>query len=126
MIFLCRAEDLAATGAKSVVLGEGLDQLDVVVVRNEGRHFAYINSCPHQFIPLDIFPDHFLAEDGKHLMCSGHGALFEPDTGLCIDGPCENEFLDPLTIEEKDGEIYLNDPRPPEVIARDKRAKRNW
>jgi len=126
MIFLCRAEEIAATRAKSVVLGQGADRLDVVVVLSDGKHHAFINSCPHQFIPLDIFPDQFFSEDGKHLMCCGHGALFEPDTGLCIEGPCYDESLDKLQIVEMDGAIYLNEARPPEIIARQKRAKRNW
>ena len=126
MILLCRAEDLTPNGAKGMVLGEGADRLDVLVVAKDGKHHAYINSCPHQFIPLEIFPDHFFSEDKKHLICSGHGALFEPDTGLCVDGPCEDEFLDRLEIVEKDGGIYLNETRAPEEIAREKRAKRNW
>jgi nitrite reductase/ring-hydroxylating ferredoxin subunit len=113
-------------GAKSIVLGEGGDRLDVVVVVKDGRHHAYINSCPHQFIPLEIFPDHFYSEDKRHLICSGHGALFEPDTGLCIEGPCENDSLDRLRITEKDGDIYLDETDAPEEIARAKRAKRNW
>jgi nitrite reductase/ring-hydroxylating ferredoxin subunit len=126
VIFLCRADEVAATGAKSVVLGEGADRLDVVVVLKDGKHYGYINSCPHQFIPLEIFPDQFFSDDGKHLICCGHGALFEPDTGLCIEGPCENEYLDSLAITEKDGLIYLSEACTPDVIAREKRAKRNW
>ena len=126
MIFLCRAEEVRTTGAKSVVLGQGADRLDVVIVLKGGKHYAYINSCPHQFIPLDIFPDQFFSEDGKYLMCSGHGALFEPETGLCIEGPCYDEGLDRLRIVEKNGEIYLDEARPPDVIAREKRSKRNW
>lgn len=126
MILLCRAEELAPNGAKGMMLGEGTDRLDVVVVAKDGKHHAYINSCPHQFIPLEIFPGHFFSEDKKHLICSGHGALFEPDTGLCVNGPCEDEFLERLEIVEKDGEIYLNETRAPEEIAREKRAKRNW
>ncbi len=126
MILLCRAEEIAPNGAKGIVLGEGADRLEIVVVQKDARHHAYINSCPHQFIPLEIFPEHFHSADKKHLICSGHGALFEPDTGLCIDGPCEDEFLDRLNIVEKDGDIYLDEPRSPQKIAREKRAKRNW
>ena len=36
MIFLCRIEELGATAAKGVVLGEGADALDVVVVEKNG------------------------------------------------------------------------------------------
>ena len=126
MIFLCRIEELARTGARGVVLGEGADTLDVVVVEQGGERHAYINACPHQFIPLETFSDYFFAEDHKHLVCSGHGALFEPKTGRCVEGPCEGENLDPLTIAELDGAIYLTEPRAPAEIARAKKSKRNW
>ena len=126
MILLCRKEDLAATGAKGLVLGEGEDALEVVVVEKSGKRYAYINACPHQFIPLETFADHFFAEDKKHLICSGHWALFRPDTGLCVEGPCRGDSLDKLTIVEQDGAIYLNEARTPAEIARAKRTKRNW
>lgn len=126
MIFLCQIADLAATGAKGVVLGEGTDTLDVVIVEKAGRRYAYINACPHQFIPLETFPDYFFSEDREHLICSGHGALFEPETGLCVKGPCDGDRLEALRIAEKDGALYLDEPRGPEEIARAKKAKRNW
>jgi nitrite reductase/ring-hydroxylating ferredoxin subunit len=126
LIFLCRIEDLARTGAKGIVLGEGADTLDVVVVEKDGARHAFINACPHQFIPLETFPDDFFTEDRKHLVCSGHGALFEPDSGRCIEGPCEGEGLDPLAIAEQDGAIYLAEALSPAEIARAKKSKRNW
>jgi nitrite reductase/ring-hydroxylating ferredoxin subunit len=126
VIFLCRVEELARTGAKSVVLGEGADRLDVVIVDRGGARHAYINECPHQFIPLETFPDHFFAEGGRHLVCSGHGALFVPETGLCVEGPCEGERLQRLVIVEQNGAIYLNESESPERIAARRKAKRNW
>lgn len=126
MIFLCSRADLARTGAKGVVLGEGADRLDIVVVEENGARHAYINSCPHQFLPLETFPDHFFTQDKKHLVCSGHGALFEPASGLCIEGPCEGERLGRLAIAEKDGAIYLDEAGAPGDIARAKMSKRNW
>ena len=126
MIFLCRVEDLARTGAKGVVLGEGEDTLDVVIVEKNGMRHAYINACPHQFVPLETFPDHFFTEDKRHLFCSGHGALFVPETGVCVEGPCEGDSLERLDIVERDGAIYLDEERRPEEIARARKAKRNW
>ncbi len=126
MIFLCRIEELARTGAKGIVLGEGADTLDVMVVEQDGARHAFINACPHQFIPLETFPDYFFTEDREYLVCSGHGARFDPATGLCVDGPCEGENLDPLAIAEQDGAIYLTEARAPAEIARAKKSKRNW
>jgi nitrite reductase/ring-hydroxylating ferredoxin subunit len=95
-------------------------------VQIEGTRHAYINSCPHEHIPLETFPNHFLTEDKKYLLCSGHGARFVLSTGECISGPCFARSLTRLPIEERDGAIYLADPRPPEEIARALRATHRW
>jgi nitrite reductase/ring-hydroxylating ferredoxin subunit len=125
-VFLCRIEELADPGTKNVVLGEGEDELDIVIVQTKGTRHAYINCCPHQFIPLETFPNHFLTEDKKHLVCSGHGARFALETGACVSGPCLGKGLDRLAIAEKDGAVYLNEALPPARIARNKRASRRW
>ncbi|HEX3485681.1 MAG TPA: Rieske 2Fe-2S domain-containing protein [Micropepsaceae bacterium] len=125
-VFLCRTEALQDPGTWNVVLGEGDEELDIVIVRTKGTFHAYINSCPHQFIPLETFPNHFLTEDKKYLVCSGHGARFELATGACYSGPCLGKGLDRLAIEEKDGVLYLTEPMSPGEIARNKRASRRW
>ena len=126
MIFLCRTADLADPGTANVVLGSGEDELDIVVVKSAGHVQAYINCCPHQFIPLETFPNHFLTEDKRHLVCSGHGALFELGTGFCTQGPCAGLALDPLSIVERDGSVYLAEGLPPGEIAKKKRSSRRW
>jgi nitrite reductase/ring-hydroxylating ferredoxin subunit len=108
------------------VLGAGDDELDIIIVQSKGTRRAYINSCPHQFIPLETFPNHFLTADKTHLVCSGHGAQFALQTGMCTRGPCLGKGLDRLAIEEKDGAIYLAEPLTPAEIARSKRSLRRW
>jgi nitrite reductase/ring-hydroxylating ferredoxin subunit len=125
-VFLCRIDQLADPGTWNVVLVEGEEELDIVIVQTKGARHAYVNCCPHQFIPLETFPNHFLTEDKRFLVCSGHGARFELATGACYSGPCLGEGLDRLAIEERDGAIYLAEPRSPSEIARAKRAARRW
>ena len=124
--FLCRIDALEDPGAKNVVLGEGEDELDIVVVQFKGARYAYINSCPHQFIPLETFPDQFLTGDKRFLVCSGHGARFFPDSGKCYSGPCLGRGLYALALSEADGALYLAEERSPAEIARAKRASRRW
>ena len=126
MIFLCRIDDLADPGTANVVLGQGEDELDVLIVRAGGDVNAFINCCPHQFIPLETFPNHFLTEDKRHLVCSGHGALFELGSGICTRGPCAGQALDRLAITRQDGSLYLDELLPPGEIARRKRDARRW
>jgi nitrite reductase/ring-hydroxylating ferredoxin subunit len=125
-IFLCRIAELADPGTKNVVLGDGEDALDIIIVQTKATRHAYVNCCPHQFIPLETFPNHFLTEDKRFLLCSGHGARFELDTGACHSGPCFGRGLDRLTIEEKDGGVYLAESLSPADITRSKRANRRW
>ena len=125
-VFLCRIDALQDPGTWNIVLGDGEDELDIIIVQTKGARHAYVNCCPHQFIPLETFPNHFLTEDKAQLVCSGHGALFELGSGACISGPCLGKGLDRLAIEEKDGAIYLAEPLAPAEIARNKRSARRW
>ena len=98
MTVLCRTDDVAEGEAKSFIIGEGKERRDIVVVQKSGRFFAYENSCPHQAMPLETFPDKFLNEDATLFVCSTHGARFRVEDGFCISGPCEGEKLRPLAI----------------------------
>lgn len=126
LIFLCRIEELADPGTKNVVLGEGPDELDLIVVQAKGTRHVYINCCPHEHIPLETFPNHFLTADKTQLLCSGHGARFALHSGQCMSGPCLGKSLTRLATEEKDGALYLADERAPGTIVREARALRRW
>jgi nitrite reductase/ring-hydroxylating ferredoxin subunit len=68
-------------------------------VINHGRRFyAYVNRCAHVGTPLDMWPNEFFTEDGCHLICATHGAVYLPDTGECIAGPCPGASLTALPV----------------------------
>jgi nitrite reductase/ring-hydroxylating ferredoxin subunit len=67
-------------------------------INHAGRLHAYVNSCPHVGTPLDMWPNEFLTEDGSTLVCATHGALFAPDSGECITGPCAGDRLEALAV----------------------------
>ena len=106
---LCRADEIAEGTARSFILGEGKDRRDVVVVRSGGKLFAYVNSCPHQAMPLETFPDKFLNEDATLFVCSTHGARFRVEDGYCISGPCEGMALVRIAIAVESDHIELTD-----------------
>ena len=97
-VVLCRIDEIAEGQAKSFILGEGRDRRDIVVVRRNGKFHAYVNSCPHQAMPLETFPDKFLNEDGSLFVCSTHGARFRVEDGFCVSGPCEGKSLKAVAI----------------------------
>ncbi|ATA52515.1 MULTISPECIES: Rieske 2Fe-2S domain-containing protein [Variovorax] len=78
-------------------------------VRWQGAVHGYLNQCPHAGGPLD-FEGQILESSGRYLMCARHGAIFEPDTGRCVGGPCRGARLTPLALREAaDGSVWLAD-----------------
>jgi nitrite reductase/ring-hydroxylating ferredoxin subunit len=76
-------------------------------VRYAGRVFAFVNRCPHAWTELDWQPGEFFDLAGVYLQCSTHGAIFVPDTGYCVAGPCRGASLESLQVREEDGNVYL-------------------
>jgi nitrite reductase/ring-hydroxylating ferredoxin subunit len=107
LVVLCRESDVPEGGGRGFRLGDGAAQLAVFVIRRHGALRAYVNSCPHVGTPLDFIPDRFFARDGTHLLCGTHGALFRPEDGLCVDGPCAGKRLTPAPIRVAEGEIVV-------------------
>jgi len=80
------------------------------VVNHDGQYRAYVNSCPHIGTPLDLWPNEFYDDDGKALICSTHGALFDPMSGLCAAGPCVGDRLTALTLTLEDDAVVVRLP----------------
>ena len=95
---------------KKFTLRRGQRDLEALLVNFEGRHFAYINRCPHTGITLDWVNNQFFSSDNRYLMCATHGAVFEPPTGECIWGPCVGLTLQSVPVEIEQGRIYARLP----------------
>tara|TARA_B100000780_G_scaffold216062_1_gene155387 strand:+ start:451 stop:810 length:360 start_codon:yes stop_codon:yes gene_type:complete len=102
---------------KSVELEEGqskgftIDGTNLFIVRHQGKVVAYVNSCPHRKLPLEWIPDQFLDYDKLFIYCATHGALFTIENGLCISGPCHQQSLISLQVEERDENIFCTIPQ---------------
>lgn len=81
-----------------------------LVIRYGGKLHAFRNVCRHQPLSLDYGDGDFLTEDGRYLLCRNHGALFEPDSGYCVAGPCSGATLTRYEVEERDGQIIVHIP----------------
>ena len=84
--------------------------LDGFVINFKGRFYAYINRCCHIAIPLDWTENEFFTRDHRHLLCLTHGSLYEPNTGLSIDGPCPGEYLEVIPVAVKQGQVLVYCP----------------
>lgn len=102
MIKLCAEKELKE-GASKGFLVEGHQ---LFAVKKHGKIHAYKNHCPHLGIQLEFMPDQFLDMEGSLIQCAMHGALFRIEDGYCISGPCVDQSLQPISLEEKDGHLY--------------------
>lgn len=101
---LCSSDELPEGRSR----GFGHGHAALLLVRREGRVYAYRNRCPHRGIPLEWQPDRFLDESGSLIQCATHGALFLVESGECVAGPCAGEHLVALACQERDGAIWVD------------------
>ena len=102
----CEADQVRPGQAVRLELARAGETVRGFLVNHGGRHYAYVNQCPHAGTPLDWWPNEFFTEDGRYLICATHGAVFEPDSGRCVEGPCPGARLETLHVE-RDGRFLV-------------------
>lgn len=106
---LMRGADLAEGTAKGVSPWPDATK-KIILLRRGGRVFAWLDACPHYRggAPMAWKRDAYLDAAGDHIVCFSHGALFDPESGDCVAGPCLGKRLRRIAVEEgADGEIRL-------------------
>ena len=101
---ICRADELADGGIG--VRFELAHGESAFAVRYQGEVHAYVNRCAHLPYELDWIAGKFFDSEGLLLICSVHGASYDPLTGQCVGGPCYHG-LAKVAVEEFDGGVYL-------------------
>lgn len=111
---ICRSDSLpdGGEGVRFEIKRDTGETVPAFALRVSGRVSAFVNRCAHVPIELDWMPGHFLDVDRRLIVCATHGALYEPDTGRCIAGPCKGATLEALAVFERNGEVYLRLPTP--------------
>ncbi len=104
---VARLADLGDPGAREFFVGDGDWPFRGFLVQVDGALRAYANVCPHKRHPLNLTDDEFLVPGQKLLHCASHGALFEPESGLCVFGPCAGRSLTALECRIENGEILV-------------------
>jgi len=107
---VARLADVAEPGALEFKVGEGDWPFRGVVVRWQGEVHAYANTCPHAGHPLNLDPTGFFTPDQSQLICSSHGAVFDPGTGDCTGGPCAGSALQRLECRVEGQQIVVKAP----------------
>jgi nitrite reductase/ring-hydroxylating ferredoxin subunit len=105
---ICASAALAegGDGVRFEVVRAG-ETVPAFVVRYGGAPRAYLNRCAHVPMELDWSPGKFFDLSRTLLVCSTHGAIYDPTSGRCVGGPCRGARLIALPVMERDGAILL-------------------
>jgi nitrite reductase/ring-hydroxylating ferredoxin subunit len=105
--YVCPSADLAERG-KAILFDVVLyrEAVRAFALRFDGRVVAYVNRCAHVPTEMDWQPGEFLDSGREFILCSIHGAAYEPGSGRCIGGPCGRGRLVAIDVQERDGGVY--------------------
>lgn len=101
------AEAKDVTGAKAITVRTTAGEFPLLLVRIGEMLKAYVNMCPHQFLPLDYRGTRLLSQDCDKLMCSAHGAMFDVESGVGIAGEGLGCKLIAVPITQDGGRILI-------------------
>lgn len=100
---ICAAAEAPAHGAKCF----DLDGFPLLLVRVGEGLKAYVNACPHQYLPFDHKGDRISSADGRVIRCTSHGAGFSAETGEGVEGLGLGLALDPVPVSLRGDEVAI-------------------
>jgi nitrite reductase/ring-hydroxylating ferredoxin subunit len=104
---LCGSDELVERGDAVVFdVIQWRDKATAFAMRFDGEVVAYLNRCVHVPTEMDWEYGKFLDSGRDFIMCSIHGASYNPSNGRCVDGPCGRGSLTKLRVEERDQQVY--------------------
>ena len=79
-IRMCRSEDVEECGSAFAfrVIKDGRTW-PAFIIRFKGNALGYLNVCPHAAYRLDAGTGNFFSKDRRRLICTSHGAIFDPE-----------------------------------------------
>jgi nitrite reductase/ring-hydroxylating ferredoxin subunit len=80
-------DDIPEEGVKELVFGTGRRVFSMLLVRCGSGVRAYVNACPHVWLPLTFRSPRVLSADRERLVCSNHHAEFSVEDGAALSGP---------------------------------------
>jgi nitrite reductase/ring-hydroxylating ferredoxin subunit len=106
-VSLCASDALVERGDAIVFeVQQWRRNVSAFVMRFEGRVVAYLNRCVHVPTEMDWQEGKFLDGERELIICSIHGATYDPLSGRCVGGPCLGGRLTALRVEERDAQVY--------------------
>lgn len=103
---VCESGMIEEGAARCLTVESAAGAFPLLLLRTGGVLRAYVNACPHQYLPLDYRSSSVLSADRARLLCSAHGAVFDAATGGCLSGDGA-DGLDPVPVVESEGLIRI-------------------
>jgi nitrite reductase/ring-hydroxylating ferredoxin subunit len=103
--WLCALADIADPGGKGFRFRVKGRIFAGFVIRKGELITGYVDSCPHAGWPLATFDDRYLTRDARHILCTGHGALFTLD-GEGATNPCMGMHLTPWPVAVRGDAVF--------------------
>jgi len=102
-------DNVPVTGLRFTYHAGPFDEEGLLFRLPSGEVRAYKNECRHLPMPLDERePRDLWDSDRRYLVCSSHGAHYQPEDGLCVLGPCKGSHLRSLPVEVVAGDVLLD------------------
>jgi len=112
---LGRLSDFPDGAAAPASYRDGGREVAVLVVRRGDELRAFLDLCPHQYLPLTWRGRKVLSVDGERLRCSNHGAEFAVSDGRGLAGPGSARGLTPVPLRvDPDGTVLVQHGPGPE------------
>ena len=106
-VAILQSSTLTLGGVMMVAIPENEDNLTALILRTKTGVYGWLNSCPHDGRSLCQDPVYLLNRKTGLIQCMHHQATFDPESGVCDDGPCVGGKLREVTTIEKDGQIAV-------------------
>ena len=104
---VCAAADVLEGGTRCTDLAG----FPLILVRTGGAIGAFVNACPHQYLPLNHKGDRLISADRTLLRCTNHSAAFSVATGEGVEGLGIGKCLDAVPVHVA-GDIVVIGRRP--------------
>lgn len=88
------------------------DGFSMLILRDDTGIRAFVNACPHQFLPLDRRGNP-LSADGKNIVCTNHDAVFDGQSGIGKSGFGLNCALSEIPLIDDFGVLKISNSESP-------------
>ena len=107
---LGRLPDFPDGAATPVSYHSGGREVAVLMIRRGTELRAYLDLCPHHYLPLTWRGPRVLSGNGKRLRCTNHGAEFAVADGRGLSGPGSACGLTAVPVRvDEDGTVRVGD-----------------